>query len=70
GPASAFDPEACRVCHQPGACIQCHRTTAPLNHRGAWGTVHGFAAGSFANQNCYVCHRRADCLTLGCHTQR
>ena len=65
GPASAFDPEPCRVCHQPGMCIQCHRTTAPLNHRGAWGTVHGFAAGSFANDNCYVCHRRADCLA--CH---
>jgi len=65
GPASAFDPEPCRVCHQPGMCIQCHRTTAPLNHRGAWGTVHGLRRAVLPTNNCYVCHRRADCLA--CH---
>jgi len=65
GTAAAFDPEPCRVCHPPGGCVQCPQNNGAAQSPRGLGTVHGFAAGSFANENCYVCHRRADCLI--CH---
>jgi len=54
GAVASFDPSPCRVCHQEASCCQCHRRTPPLNHRGAWRTLHGFAAGGFGDSNCYV----------------
>jgi hypothetical protein len=60
GLEASWDRNACSVCHEEDSCMQCHTSTKPDSHRGAWSSP--------INQHCTSCHfppTKTNCVV--CH---
>ncbi len=62
GLQARFDRQSCAACHEEESCAQCHATTAPASHRGAFRrgmSTHCVQCHFPARDDCAICHDEA-----------